>query len=244
MGWYAVFNREMIVLWKRIGRMGYVFSSIMFPFIYLFSFGLGLGGRLSVDGGYVPFLASGIVGVTIMSNAFQQTSSSVSVGRLHFKNFQSFVLSPVSPFEVVLGIILAGVVRGMLFGALVFIIAWVSFDVHSLSGIAILGSLLGACCFAGMGMLAGMLVKMPDDVSLINNFFITPMIFFSGSFFPMQNLPAWLTVLAQLSPLGILNTLLRTVYWDAAAGIALTTLLLLTSCFFMGNMWLYRRYSE
>ena len=95
MGWYAVYQREMLLLWKKIGRFGYVFSSIIFPFIYLFSFGLGLGNRIDVAGGYLPFLAKGIMGVTVMLNAFQQTSSSVSIGRLYLRTFHSVVLSPV-----------------------------------------------------------------------------------------------------------------------------------------------------
>lgn len=55
MGCYAVYRREMLLLWKKIGRMGYVFPSIISPFIYFFAFGLGLGGRVSVEGGYLPF---------------------------------------------------------------------------------------------------------------------------------------------------------------------------------------------
>ncbi|HML31742.1 ABC transporter permease [Sporomusa sphaeroides] len=244
MGWYAVFWREMIILWKKIGRMGYVFSTIVFPFIYLFSFGLGLGGRVNVDGGYLPFLAKGIMGVTVLLNSFQQTASSVSTGRLYFRNFQSVVLSPVAAWEVVWGIIAAGSVRGIFFGSLVFVIAWGAFGVGGLNVLAVTGLILGSCCFAAMGVVVGMLVKHPDDVSLINNFFITPMIFFGGSFFPLQNLPPWLAAVAQLSPIGTLNALLRAPGWNSGAVWAAGTLIVLTVCFFAWSVWLYSRYSE
>ncbi|WP_371378619.1 ABC transporter permease [Sporomusa aerivorans] len=244
MGWYAIYRREMLILWKKIGRMGYVFSSIIFPFIYLFSFGLGLSGRVNVDGGYLPFLAKGIMGVTVMINAFQQTASSVSVGRLYFRNFQSIVLSPVPAGEVVLGLILAGVVRGVLFGGLVFTIAWGVFGVAGLNLYAAAGLILGAACFAAMGVVVGMLVKNPDDVSLINNFLITPMTFFGGSFFPLQNLPHWLASLAQASPIGVLNTLLRALAWDSSVLWAAGALMTLTACCFCWSVWLYNRYSE
>ena len=89
MGAYAVFSREMLMLYKKIGRMGYIFSSIISPFIYLFAFGYGLGNRVEVSGGYLPFLAGGIIAITIMVNAFQQTAGSVSVGRMYYHVFQS-----------------------------------------------------------------------------------------------------------------------------------------------------------
>ena len=74
MGWYAVYSREMLLLRKKIGKMGYIFSTVISPFIYLLSFGMGLGGRVTVSGGgYLPFLASGIVSMPVIMNAFSQT---------------------------------------------------------------------------------------------------------------------------------------------------------------------------
>ena len=113
MGWYAVFSREVLILYKKIGQMGYVFSSIISPFIYLFAFGYGLGSRVEVAGGYLPFLAGGIIGITVMINAFQQTATSVSVGKMYYHIFQNLVLSPIRDFEVIFGIIGAGMLRDL-----------------------------------------------------------------------------------------------------------------------------------
>lgn len=244
MGWFAVYRREMIILMKKIGNLGYVFSTAISPFIYLFAFGLGLGDRVKVEGGYLPFLVSGIIGITIMMNSFQQTSSSVSVGKLYFHTFQSVVLSPVSNAAVVLGIVMAGVVRGLFFGALIFAMAWLFFGAGILVSTAIVGVILGALCFSAMGTVVGLLVKHPDDVSLVNNFFITPMTFFGGSFFPLQNLPAGVGAIAGLFPIGSLNFLIRSSGWSHDAVSAAGVLVALTGIFFCWSVWLYSRYSE
>lgn len=244
MGWLAVYQREILILKKKIGNMGYVFSAAISPFIYLLAFGLGLGGRVEVDGGYLPFLISGIAGITVMMNSFQQTASSVSVGKLYFHTFQSIVLSPVRPAEVVLGIVLAGVVRGLLFGALIFVMAWGVFGAVAPTIPGIAGAVAGAFCFSAMGTVTGLLVKNPDDVALVNNFFITPMTFFGGSFFPLQNLPPWLAAVSGLFPIGSLNYLLRTSNWDIATWKAIGVLSALTGIFFAASEWIYSRYSE
>ncbi|HWR28249.1 MAG TPA: ABC transporter permease [Negativicutes bacterium] len=244
MGWVAIYRREMLILTKKIGNMGYVFSTAISPFIYLFAFGLGLGDRVKVEGGYLPFLVSGIIGITVMMNSFQQTSSSVSVGKLYFHTFQSVVLSPVGNAAVVLGIVMAGVVRGLFFGALIFVMAWLFFGAGVLGSTGIVGMILGALCFSAMGTVVGLLVKHPDDVSLVNNFFITPMTFFGGSFFPLQNLPAWLGTIAGLFPIGSLNLLIRSSGWNGDSLAAAGILAGLTGIFFYWSVWLYSRYSE
>lgn len=244
MGWYAVYTREMLLLWKKIGRLGYVFSSIVSPFIYLFAFGYGLGGRVQIDGGYLPFLAAGIVGITVMMNSFQQTSSSISTGKLYFKIFQSLILSPISKVEIVLGIVLAGIVRAILFGGLIFLMAWLVFDAALFTTTSLVGAILGAFCFSSLGVIVGLAVKHPDDVSMVNNFFIMPMTFFGGSFFPLDSLPLWLKSIASLFPIGSLNYLFRNPGWDIGTLTAAGLLLVLGLIFFAIGVWLLSRYSE
>lgn len=217
MGWYAVYVREMVLMKKKIGKLGHVFSSILFPVIYLFAFGLGLGSRVDVPGGYVPFLAKGILGITVMLNAFQQTSLATSVSRLHFHTFQTLVMSPISPLQTGLGIVLAGVTRGLLMGTLLYSIAYFLFDAPALSTIGIAGMVLTAFCFASLGMAVGLWVSDPDEISLVNNFLITPMIFFCGSFFPIKNLPVFVKPVVAALPLSLANNLLRTEVWESAA---------------------------
>ena len=244
MGWYAVFSREVLILYKKIGQMGYVFSSIISPFIYLFAFGYGLGSRVEVAGGYLPFLAGGIIGITVMINAFQQTATSVSVGKMYYHIFQNLVLSPIRDFEVIFGIIGAGMLRGIFFGGLIFIMAWLVFGAVSLHLSLLAGAVFGSFCFAALGVIVGLLVRQPDDVAFVNNFIIMPMTFFGGSFFPVDSLPEALRVLVMIFPIGALNRLMRSPVWDDSMLTASLVLVLLGLLFFWVSVLFYRRYSE
>ena len=183
MNFLAVYMREMALLQKKMGKLGYIFSAVMFPIIYLFAFGMGIGPVMNnIHGGYLPFLAKGMLSITVMMNAFQQTALSVSVGRFYFKTFQTLLLSPISAFQVILGITLAGVTRGFIAGGIIYIIAMVFFDVPMLNLWGFLGILLSAFCFGILGIAIGLWIKNPDALSSVINFIITPMTFFCGDF--------------------------------------------------------------
>lgn len=243
-GWLAVYCREMLLMQKKIGKLGYVFSSVMFPVIYLFAFGLGLGSRVEVSGGYVPFLAKGIISLTVMLNAFQQTSLSVSAGRLYFRTFQTVILSPVPALQIAGGIALAGLTRGIMMGGLVYAVAWAAFGVPALSGVAVTGMVLSAFCFAAFGIAAGLRIADPDEISLVNNFVITPMIFFCGSFFPVQNLPDMLQMLVSVLPLSIANSLIRLEFWSSAAAVKALILAAMGSGFLLWAVRSLKKYNE
>ena len=243
-GWMAVYCREMLLMQKKIGKLGYVFSSVMFPVIYLFAFGLGLGSRVEVSGGYVPFLAKGIVSLTVMLNAFQQTSLSVSAGRLYFRTFQTVILSPVPALQIAGGIALAGLTRGIMMGGLVYAVAWAAFGVPALSGVAVTGMVLSAFCFAAFGIAVGLRIADPDEISLVNNFVITPMIFFCGSFFPVQNLPDMLQMLVSALPLSIANSLIRLEFWSSAAAFKALILAAMGSGFLLWAVRSLKKYNE
>lgn len=209
MGWWPVFQREMILLKKRMLKRGYVLASVLHPLIYLFAFGLGLGRYIDVEGGYGAFLCAGMAGVAVMTNSFQQTAVGVSVGRLYYKTFQNLMVSPIPPGQVAIGMMLAGVVRGVVAALTVYTIGTFFFGVWRLSLLGFTGLLLGAAIFAALGIVAGMLVEGNEGLSIIQNFVIMPMVFFSGSFFPLENLPFGLEFLVGVFPLGMINRMLH-----------------------------------
>ena len=209
MNWWSVFKREMLILKIKFSKMGYVVSSLFYPLIYLFAFGFGLGRLVQMEGGYGAFLCAGMAGISVMNNSFQQTSLSVSVGRVYFKTFQSLMISPVHPRQVAIGLILSGIVRGVLSSLLIYGIGTFFFGGWQLTWYGAIGLIFGSIVFSTMGIIAGMWADGNDGLSIIQNFIMTPMIFFSGSFFPIENLPWFLKIIMKNLPLGMLNQLLQ-----------------------------------
>lgn len=244
MNWWAVFRREMMVLKVKISKPGYVVSTLFYPLIYLFAFGLGLGRMVQMEGGYGAFLCAGMAGISVMSNSFQQTSISVSIGRVYFKTFQSLMVSPVPSGQVAIGLMLAGIVRGMFSSLLVYSIGAFFFGGWQLTWYGFIGLVLAAAVFSSLGTIAGMWAEGNDSLSIIQNFFMTPMIFFSGSFFPLDNLPWLLAVVMKALPLGMLNQLLRAksfdpFIWVYMGGLFITAVI----CWFWGTR-LIKGYQE
>lgn len=244
MEWFAVYSREMVLLQKKMGKLGYIFSTVMFPLIYLFAFGLGIGSVLQVDGGYLPFLAKGMLSITVMMNSFQQTALSVSVGRFYFKTFQTLLLSPISSVQIIVGITLAGVTRAFIAGGIIYLIAMVFFDVPMLSMAGIIGILLSSVCFGILGIAIGLWIKNPDALSSVINFIITPMTFFCGTFFPLNNLPSVLQSVIGILPLTLANNLLRSEGFSTDILADIMILVIITAVLFVLGIYQLKNYHE
>ena len=114
MNWFPIFYREILLFRRRLLRLGYVVSALVSPMLYLLAFGLGLGKRVAISGGtYLDYLLAGLIAMTSMTNSYTWIATSMTVGRLHFRTFQVYIQSPVTATDIVVGQILAGMVRGM-----------------------------------------------------------------------------------------------------------------------------------
>ena len=114
MNWYPIFLREMIQFKKKLFRLGYIFTSMMVPLLYLLAFGLGLGRSVQVPGGtYLGFLLPGLVAMSSMNNSYNWVASGLNLSRVYFKTFQVLIQAPIAPTSIMAGYVLAGMVRGL-----------------------------------------------------------------------------------------------------------------------------------
>jgi len=179
-----------------------VAAPILTAMLYLLIFGHVLEGRVQVYPGvtYTAFLIPGLVMMSVLQNAFANSSSSLIQSKIT-GNLVFVLLTPLSHWEMFSAYVIAAMVRGVAVGLGVFIVtAWFA----HLSFVAPLWiavfALLGAAILGTMGLIAGIWAEKFDQLAAFQNFLIMPLTFLSGVFYSIHSLPPfWLTV-SHLNP--------------------------------------------
>ncbi|MBI4688345.1 MAG: ABC transporter permease [Nitrospirae bacterium] len=244
-GWYPVFLKEILLFRKRLLRLGYLFSAMVVPVIYLVTFGLGLGRGVQVQGtDYLTFLIPGLVAMSSMNNSYTWVASALNLNRLYFKTFQVFVQAPIRPISIIAGEVLAGIIKGLFASSLIIAVGFIASASFSITPILIMTLLLNCFLFASMGIITGMITKSHEDTATYSNFFIIPMAFFSGTFFPVEKVPAALKAVVYFLPLTHTNILIRKAEMDAQGWFSLFILTVFALSFFLYGLRLIKNYSE
>lgn len=243
--WYPVFLREMLLFKHKLLRLSYLFSAMITPIIYLLTFGLGLGRRISMPGGsYVAFLIPGLVAMTSMNNSYTWLAGGLALNRIYFKTFQVLVQAPLRSASILTGEILSGMAKGLFASALIVAVGYVAAPSFSITLIFTAALLINCFLFASMGVIVGMRAKSHDDTSTYSNFFIMPMAFLSGTFFRVDTMPRYIKAIIYVLPLTHTNILIRKTMMDTSAWRSLTVLLAYAVACFAYGAWQIRSYSE
>lgn len=192
---------------KEVGRFANVYiQTIVAPMIttllFYTVFAVAFGGATRMVGGlpYLEFLVPGLIMMSMAQNAFANTSSSLMISKVQ-GNIVDLLMPPLSPFEIVLGYVAAGVIRGLVVGlaclVVVFFFAPVKlFSIPIVLSYAVLGTLM----LSTLGIAAGLWSEKFDHLSAITNFLVMPMTFLSGTFYSIHGLSATWQAVAQMNP--------------------------------------------
>lgn len=184
-GWYPIFLREMLLFRRKLLRLGYLFSAMVVPIIYLIAFGLGLGRNVQIQGtDYLTFLIPGLVAMSSMNNSYTWVASALNLNRLYFKTFQVFVQAPISPSSIMIGEVMAGMVKGLFASGLILLVGFIASRGFTVTPFFIGILLLNCFLFASLGVITGMITKSHEDISTYNNFFYYANGLFQRHFFP------------------------------------------------------------
>ena len=152
--------------------------------------------------------------MTSMTNSYTWIATSMTVGRLHFRTFQVYIQSPVTATDIVVGQILAGMVRGLFASAILLSLGLFLGTGFHLNLMFVLVLILNCLVFAAFGVIVGMKSRSHEDTATFTNFFIMPMAFFCGTFFPVDEMPWLVRDIIKILPLTHTNRLLRFPFWN------------------------------
>ena len=170
-------------------------------FMMIFAVAIGERAGLGTGANFVQFLAPGLVMMTVLQNAFANTSSSITSAKVQ-GNIVDLLMPPLGPGEILTAMVAAAVTRGVLV-AFVCIATFWFFDAITLPPsllTAVLFLLLGAAVMAMAGLIAGIWAQKFDHLSAITNFVVQPLAFLSGTFYSIERLPAPFDTIASLNP--------------------------------------------
>jgi len=244
-GWYPIFYREMLLFRRKLLRLGYLFSAMIAPIIYLIAFGLGLGRNVRFQGSdYLTFLIPGLVAMSSMSNSYTWIATSFNLNRLYFKTFQVFVQAPISSSSILIGEILAGMVKGLFASVLIILVGLITSANFFIKPLFLIASLINCFLFSSLGVIVGMVAKSHEDTATYSNFFIMPMAFFSGTFFPVDKIPNFIKPIIYILPLTHTNIVIRKAELDTEGLISFSILIIYSIAFFMYGSRLIKNYNE
>jgi lipooligosaccharide transport system permease protein len=208
--WFAVWRRNYLV-WRKLA-IASMFGNLADPMIYLFGLGFGLGLMVGhVDGvSYIAFLAAGTVSSSVMmSSSFESMYSGFS--RMHVqRTWEAIMHTPLSLGDIVLGEIAWAGSKSVLSGVAIMLVAgalgYASFPSMLLALPVIV---LAGLAFASTAMIVTALAPSYDFFMFYQTLVLTPMLLFSGVFFPITQLPAAAQKITLLLPLAHAVALIR-----------------------------------
>jgi ABC-2 type transport system permease protein len=192
--------RKEILRFYKVGFQT-VAAPVLTAVLYLMIFGQVLEGR-EVYGrlSYTAFLIPGLVMMSVLQNAFANTSSSLIQSKVT-GNLVFVLLAPLSHFEFYAAYILAAVFRGVVVGFGVFLItAWYGLPPIEYPLWILIFAFLGAAILGSLGLIAGIWADKYDQLAAFQNFVIMPATMLSGVFYSIHSLPPAWQVVSHLNP--------------------------------------------
>jgi len=190
-------TRRFLAVWTQTLAAPLITAGL-FLTVFTLAIGPSRGPVMGVD--FVAFLAPGILMMTVIQNAFANTSSSIVISKVQ-GNIVDTLMPPLSPAELVAGFLTGGAARGLIVAAIIALALWLTLGLVPRNPLWLLAvTLLGAAMLGALGIVAGIWSNKFDQIAAITNFIVTPLSFLSGTFYSLESLPGWLQTVSHLNP--------------------------------------------
>ena len=165
-------------------------------------FTLAVGNKVETIEG-VPFhlfMASGLIMMSIVQQAFANTSSTLIMGKV-LGTMIDYLLPPITAGEMLFCLVASGVTRGIIIGIMVTASVWLFVDIHVHSwGLMIFYVIAASTLLSVLGVIAGIFSDSFDQMAAITSYIITPLSFLSGTFYSVKQLPEFWHNISHYNP--------------------------------------------
>lgn len=199
-GWTSLFYKEILRFWKVSFQT--VAAPVMTAVLYLLIFGHVLEDHVQVFDGvsYTAFLVPGLVMMSVLQNAFANSSSSLVQSKI-MGSVVFILLTPLSHWAWFASYVGSSIVRGLVVGLGVYIVTlFFTPPVAAAPAWIVVFAFLGAALLGTLGLIAGLWADKFDQMAAFQNFLIMPMTFLSGVFYSIQSLPPFWQQVSHLNP--------------------------------------------
>ena len=171
--------------------------------LYFLIFGGLIGSRIGDMGGYsyMEFIVPGLVMMSVIQNSYGNISSSF-FGAKFGRHIEELLVSPMPNWVILGGYVAGAVLRGLMVGAIVLVIAMCFTQVRIPHPFITLTTvLLGATIFSLAGFINAVYAKKFDDVAIVPTFILTPLTYLGGVFYSVKLLPPWAEAATHANPI-------------------------------------------
>jgi ABC-2 type transport system permease protein len=199
-GWQTLFYKEVLRVWKVSFQT--VAAPVLTAILYLLIFGHVLEDHVKVYGtvSYTAFLVPGLVMMSVLQNAFANSSSSIIQSKI-MGNLVFVLLTPLSHWSWFVAYVGSSIARGLVVGAGVLLVtAFFARPDFAAPLWILVFAILGAGMLGALGLIAGLWAEKFDQMAAFQNFVIMPMTFLSGVFYSIHSLPAFWQQVSHLNP--------------------------------------------
>tara|TARA_Y100000590_G_scaffold426545_1_gene535753 strand:- start:301 stop:1113 length:813 start_codon:yes stop_codon:yes gene_type:complete len=200
LGFYTLYKKEILRFLKVAIQT--IISPLVTSLLFLMVLSLAIGNERGSVLGYpfITFLAPGLIAMQIIQQAFSHTSSSIMIGKIQ-GNIVDILYAPLSPGEVTIATILAGVTRSIIIAVVSIMVFSFIIDLQFYSFYYIfIYTFLGAFILGSLGFIIGLWAEKFDNMASATNFIIVPLSFLSGTFYSIERLPEILQKISEWNP--------------------------------------------
>ncbi len=199
-GLWTLTVKEIKRFWSVLGQT--VTAPVITAMLYLVVFAQVMQGRVEIypGVGYTQFLIPGLIMMSIIQNAFANTSSSMAQSKI-MGNLVFVLISPLAPYEMFIAHLAASLLRAALVASVLYAATWPFVHLPVDSVAVLLGMfLLAGGSLAVIGLIAGIVADKFDHLAAFQNFLILPASFLSGAFYSIHSLPEFWYRISHFNP--------------------------------------------